>query len=294
MKFFGKTLNFIVFIFFVVFFPPLSAGDSVNYFYDDAGRLVKTTKSNNTRVLFQYDEVGNLISVIKETNASQSSPPVVQSINPNRLIIGNNYNVIIAGQNLLTTSNVTSNNPNLTIRNITAVDTRILAVVSIAKTASPGQASITVTTSYGSSNITVNLHAANITPQAVSLFPANTATMSVNLIPSVPNDLNAAIINKNPDIVDTQSSLTIPSGGSANFTVNALKEGIGVITIGSSEAEIYVIERGIVASNPISVSMGSIPSNTLINASPVSVMIDTLPDGSFVFSKPVCVMIESN
>jgi YD repeat-containing protein len=293
MKFFGKTLNFIVFIFFVVFFPPLSAGDSVNYFYDDAGRLVKTTKSNNTRVLFQYDEVGNLISVIKETNASQSSPPVVQSINPNRLIIGNNYNVIIAGQNLLTTSNVTSNNPNLTIRNITAVDTRILAVVSIAKTASPGQASITVTTSYGSSNITVNLHAANITPQAVSLFPASTSTFSVNVTPTAPASLIAPIVNKNQYVIQTQSFVTIPSGGNAVFTVNALNEGTGTFQIGSAEAKIYVLEKNIsINSSPVSVEFPVVSSGT-VGSGHVSVIWPSV-SGAVTVSVPLCVEIQDN
>jgi len=275
--------------------PSLSTGDSVDYFYDDNGRLVKATKSSNLRILYQYDEVGNLISIIKETNTPQALPPVLQGIDPDIFLIGTNYYVIITGQNLLTTSSVTSDNPSIIVNFITAIDTKILATFFISNNVSPGQANITVTTSYGFASMSINLYQANILPpKEISLFPSNTATMSVNLIPSAPNDLNVAIINKNPDIVYTQSSLTIPSGGSADFTVNALKGGAGVITIGNSEANIYVIERGIVASNPVSVSMGSVPNNTLINSSPVSVMIDTLPDGSFIFSKPVCVMIESN
>lgn len=263
--------------------PSLSTGDSVDYFYDDIGRLVKVTKSSNTRILYQYDEVGNLISIIKETNTPQALPPVLQSINPNLFLIGNNYSVIITGQNLLTTSSVTSDNPYITIRNIAAIDTKIIATFSIASGASIGQANITVTTSYGTGSMAINLYEANIIPEGISLFPASTATLSVSLTPSAPEDLKVAIINKNQYIIDTQSSVIIPAGGIANFTVKALQEGTGTVQVGSAEATVFVFGvGGLIGAQPVSVSIGFVPSNTLIHSSPVSVEWPTVSTGTAV------------
>jgi YD repeat-containing protein len=87
-------------------------------------------------------------------------------------------------------------------------------------------------------------------------------------------DLEVDIINNNPDIIDIQSSVIIPAGASTGITVKALKAGMGTITIGNTEAMVYVYEDG-----------------TLMNAVPVSVYIESSVDATTV-SSPLSVMIE--
>ncbi len=142
-----------------VILPSFAIADEVNYLYDDTGRVVRVLKGTE-RLLYQYDEVGNLLSISEETSTPQALPPVLQGIDPDIFLIGSNYYVTLTGQNLLTTTSITSDNPNITIKNIAAIDTKIHALLNVASSAFPGQANITVTTSYGSASIAINLYQA--------------------------------------------------------------------------------------------------------------------------------------
>ena len=280
-----------------IMIPSLSTGDSMEYIYDDTGRLVRAANTDGTRILYQYDKVGNLISVYKETSASQALPPELQGIEPGIFLIGETYNVIITGRNLLATESITSGNSAIAIKLIAAIDTKINAVLSIADTASPGQANITVATSYGSANIAVDLYEVALAPEAVSLFPLSTAVLTVSANPSLSEDLKVRINNHDPGIMETPGTVTIPAGGSAGFTIKALKSGAGVVSIGSAETTVYVIggdesESGaLLRSAPVSVSMSSIPGNTRISSSPVSISIGGGPDNTRINSSPVSVSI---
>lgn len=317
----------ILFLLFIPFLLISSAiADEVNYFYDDAGRLVKVLKGTE-RLFYQYDEVGNLISISTESSTPGTSPPVLQGINPDIFLIGTTQNVTITGQNLLTTSSITSGNPNITIKNIAAIDTKIQATISIASSASLGQANITVTTSYGSANITISLHEAIIIPVALSLFSASTATLKVSLNPPATRNVKISIKNKTVDIISTQNSVTVPAGGQTDLTVKALKDGTGTIQIGSAEATVLVIGGdGVINANPVSVSIGAVPDGSVLSSNPVSVAwpasVDSLVSmpvsvewptvsagtavsrqisaewptvsAAIVVSVPVCVKIENN
>ncbi len=315
------------------FLPSLSFSDSVEYFYDDNGRLVKVSKTDNTRVLYQYDEVGNLIGIYKETSASQALPPVLQGIDPDILLIDETYNVVISGQNLLTATSVTSDNPDITIKFIAAIDSKIIVVLSIANTASPGQATITVTTSYGSASRSVNLYGVNITPKAVLSFPSRTISFSAALTPSAASDLTVKVNNENADIIDTALTITIPAGGTINFDATTLRPGRGVIKIGNEKIIIDVIGdfydskpvsvaleipssigEASVSSNSVSVAIGinsfdfitteSTPVSVFINVSssdiatvesmPVSVNVGGFFDIATSVSAPVSVLISSS
>lgn len=123
----------------------------------------------------------------------------------------------------------------------------------------------------------------NIAPEAVTLFPGSPASLSVSLIPSAPKDVAAAVSNRNPDIIETQSSVTVPAGGSASLTVKAIKGGIGAIQIGTSEATVEVIEESVMLSaSPVSVLIEAIPGGTVIHGSPVSVFIGNVYIGSIL------------
>lgn len=271
----------VFFLFSFLFLASPIAADEVSYLYDDAGRLVRVVKGAEA-ILYQYDEVGNLISISRDSGG-QASPPLLHSIDPDSVVVGASYNVTITGENLLTTTSVTSDNPNIVIKNISSLNTRINATISITGGATPGQFAITVTTSYGSASIGINLYKVNIAPEAVTLFPGSPASLSVSLIPSAPKDVAAAVSNRNPDIIETQSSVTVPAGGSASLTVKAIKGGMGTIQIGSSEATVEVIEGGFMLSaSPVSVLLEAITGVTVAYASPVGVYVGDIYRGDVV------------
>ncbi|MFA6054867.1 MAG: RHS repeat domain-containing protein [Thermodesulfovibrionales bacterium] len=265
----------------------VAIADDINYSYDDAGHLIRIEKGAE-RILYQYDEAGNLISVTKEIGTSQSLPPVLQGIEPDIFLIGNTYNIAITGQNLLTTSDITSGNPYLTIRNIIATDTKIFATISITNGASPGAANITVTTSYGSASMSINIYKLIIEPKTISLMTGQTTSLSASLTPSAPADLGVAIINNNPDIINAPFSLVIPAGRSAYFTVKALKVGTGKINIATEVATVFVITGDYsISAAPLCVGFGYMQAE-ITSANPVSV--GWSPAG-IVVSAPVCVKI---
>ena len=81
--------------------PSLSFCVSVQYFYDNIGRLIATVSDTGDVTIYTYDEVGNLLSISKDTFSP--NPPVIQGINPDILFVGTTTLVSIRGQNLLTT-----------------------------------------------------------------------------------------------------------------------------------------------------------------------------------------------
>lgn len=129
----------------------------------------------------------------------------------------------------------------------------------------------------------------------MSLFPGSSASLSVSLTPSAPEDLKVPINNQAPDTIETQSTVTIYAGESAGFTVKAVKGGTGIIKIGNAEAIVYVIggdedSRGaLIEAKPVSVSIGNVPSDTIISSMPVSVNIGYVPEGTVISSNPVSV-----
>ena len=264
----------------------VALADDVNYSYDEAGHLVRIEKGTE-RTLYQYDESGKLISITKEIGTSQPLPPVLQGIYSDVFLIGNTYNVTLTGQNLLTTSSVTSDNPNVAIKNVIATDTKVFATISISNGASPGAASITVTTSYGSASMSINLYKVVMEPTTILLFPGQTTSISVSLTPSAPENLGVSISNNNPDIINAPASLVIPAGKTATFSVNTLKAGTAMLNIKNEEATIYVMTGNyLINAAPLSVSFGS--ENGIFSANPVSVGWPTL---GIILSLPVTVQI---
>ena len=288
IRFFITTLLIPVFMVMVI---SLSFGDTVDYIYDDAGRLIKASKGNTT-LFYQYDEVGNLLSISPDEGAPNPSPPSLSSISPDVFVAGATYEVVITGQNLRTTQSITSDNPALAFQNIAAIETRITATLSVSDNAAPGQANIAVITSYGSAKMAVNLYQVNITPAAISLFPASTGTVSVSLTPSAQRELIIPVANKNMDVVSTPQFTAVPAGGIADLPITGLKIGSGSIKIASAEAAVYVIESDVSLQTAVSVSFAGLPSNSTIYASAVSVDFSgSMPQGSAAFSSGVSVAV---
>jgi hypothetical protein len=162
-------------------FPFYSSSDSVDYTYDDTGRLVRVVNSlTDTRILYHYDKVGNLKAVYKEENSpAGTSPPVIEGIDIDTLLPCETYYVIITGQNFLTTTDILSDNPDVTVKIIASIDTVVSAVITVSCDASSGQATLTVTTAYGSDTISVNVeegYFATSLPVSVSIGDVSSET----------------------------------------------------------------------------------------------------------------------
>ena len=123
-----------------------SFADEINYFCDETHRLANVA-GDSRRAHYQYDEAGNLFSIITENSTAQTVPPVLQSIAPDIFSIGNSYRVVVTRQSLLSTTSITSSDPNVTITNVAAIDSTITATLSVAGSASPSQVTLTVSTS---------------------------------------------------------------------------------------------------------------------------------------------------
>lgn len=276
--------------------PSLSTADSVEYFYDDAGRLVRVLKGTEG-INYQYDEVGNLISITN--SAISNSPPVLQGITPDVFFIGSTIYVIISGQNLFTTKEVTSNSPFLSIKTIRVTDTEIQLEITVLNGASPEEVDIAVTTSFGSASIPVTLSSSRLifSPGVLVLLPGGSGDITVGISPAMNRNLTIPINNSDTSVVSTPGFVTIPAGGAASFTVNGLKEGVATI---NSRTVVYVTDSSdLPAGEEIKINAGTVsiyieqPSGSLTSASlPVSVYIQA-PSGESIESLPVSVYIES-
>lgn len=294
----------IIFTFLIPILISSALADEANYFYDDSGRLVRVAKGTEG-IIYQYDEVGNLLSITKGTINTNASP-VISSITPDVLFIGQTTPVIIKGQNLFTTKSITSSNPSLSIKTINVTDTEIKAEISVSSSASPGTANITVTTSYGSASIGVTLSSSKLSfsPGQLALMIGSSGSITATINPSLGKDLTIAIKSSDPSVVSAPELLTIPSSGTATFTVNALKEGISTISSGDTNTVVFVAgpstpgslpygEEIVNKAGPVSVYIESLSGSPTISSSPVSAYIKSQAGGSSIASLPVSVYLNT-
>lgn len=274
--------------------------DAVNYFYDDTGRLARALKGT-TGITYQYDSVGNLLSINKGTVGT--GPPVLNSIIPDVVFIGSSTPAIISGQNLFTTKEVTSDNALISIQTLNVGDTEIRTEITVSPDALPGSTvHITVTTLYGSASVQATLTSSELTfnPGHLSLTPSSSGSITASIFPSIGRSLTIMLNNGNPSIVSAPQSVTIPSGGTTTFTVNALIKGVSTIDSGDPKTIVFVTdpftlppgEEVVCKSGPISVYIeSSTTANTTTLSLPVSVYIEQPPGYSTVVALPVSAKI---
>lgn len=266
-------------------FASFAFGDEVTYFYDDAGRLVRAVKGSDG-VSYEYDQVGNLLSINR--GITSQNPPTLQSIIPDMLFVGFTTPVSITGQNLFTTKTITSSNSSLSFKNISATDTSVKAEITVSPNASPGPASITITTLYGSATITVTLSSSGLSfdPPRLTLKPASTGVITASVIPSVGRDLTIVLRSSDRSIVSTPASLAIPSSGTASFTVDALKAGLANINSGTPNTVVLVTtesggpaqgEQVISSDGPVSVYIYPPRGDAAVASQLVSVYFEVPP-----------------
>lgn len=286
----------IAFIVLCLLYPASSFSDAVNYFYDDSGRLTRAVKSTEG-LIYQYDEVGNLLSISRETTSA--SPPVLQAVNPDVLFIGSTNTVLITGLNLITTKEIKSSNSFLKIKVLSVTDRSIKAEIEVSSSASLGTATLTVTTIYGSANISATLSSSKLTfePGQITLMPGSSGFITASIFPSIGRDVTIAISNSNPASVSVPQLLTIPSQGFATFMVNGINTGSAIIRAGSSSTFVLVknpetIENFISSTRPVSVYVESPLGSSITTALPVSVYVEQPMGNSTTAALPVSVYID--
>ncbi|KAF0145009.1 MAG: hypothetical protein FD156_1336 [Nitrospirae bacterium] len=274
--FLRRLIAYLLVICLLLLIPSLSFASDGNYIYDDTGRLIKTISETGEVATYNYDGVGNLISIT--THTISQNPPALNSINPDIVFLNSTIDVTITGANLFTTQSITSDNAGISISNISATDSTITASLTISWGAPLGQANINVTTFYGSASIPIIVYKLILEPGAAYLLTGETVTISAGITPSASRDLNLAIINETPDVIEASQSIIIPSGGNGTFTVRALSQGTGIVAVGGVIGTVFVTPplSGDVATSgaPVSVYMESSTVDAATISAPVSAYME--------------------
>lgn len=270
--------------------------DTVNYIYDNLGRLVMTVSSSGAVVVYDYDQAGNLISATRTTTNNQ--PPVLTGITPSQSFIGTEISITLTGSNLLMTKAVKSDNTAIRINNYSSTDNSVNIDAQIPNTASAGPVTFTVQTLFGSANISLNLINVTFTPAQIILVNGASASVMAR-IGGLTSDYNLVLTNKNPDVISAPKSVTVPVAGSASFVINAVSMGTGAITAGNSGISVYVgsAYTGPISPNSkaISVKIGQQVQGPA-NSSPVSVNITSIiqaPENSLPVSVNITPSIQA-
>ncbi len=263
-----SLLKYLLIVFLLIFFYPcVIFGNQSQYIYDDVGRLNFVIDGSGNYLRYEYDPVGNLTVITPGIAAP--SPPTLSSISPAMLFIGSGVAAAITGANLLTTKNVTSN-PAMPIRVLNVSDTQIVIEITVPSNALPGTTVVfTVTTLYGSANISAALTSSILSfyPGQIAIAPGHTGSVTASISPPAGQNITITLTNSNPDIASVPAVVTIPSGGITTFNVTAVKDGVTTITSGGSGSTTVVFVE-----DPFT----TLPGETVTNmAGPVSVYIDT-------------------
>lgn len=226
--FMQKAFIVILPILFLIFITSPAFSNTLQYIYDDLGRLSKIVDENGSYAAYEYDAVGNLISISNGT--TQEAPPLLQGINPDVYFVDSTIPVVITGQNLLTTSDITSDNPALIIRTLSVTDTSVKLEITVPSDASSGVANISVKTVYGSAQVSIAITKITLSPSQLAIALGSSGSITASISPPVGKDLTIALKSSDSTIASIPQTITISSSGTMTFTVNALTEGVANIS----------------------------------------------------------------
>lgn len=273
-----------------------AASTQIHYYYDTLGQLSRVV-GDTVGNIYQYDEVGNLLTVA--TSNTSVAPPVIDSVIPNVLLVGNEQLVKISGRNLLSTNSVTSGSPGLVVGQYTLSDTELQVHLSAT---SAGAATLRISTVYGTVDISLTCldSTLRILPGQLALLPGQTGAMTVEMIPAPNETITFNIINNNVSMVEAPGTVTISTDGTGSFPVKGLAHGSSHLTVAGVNAVVFVadifnseIKR--FKSNSVSVYVDKGLGATSLVASPISIYLDPLYfDGKTAVSKPVSVFIDTS
>lgn len=271
-----KLVSLLGLLLFSIYILPAHS-DTVNYIYDNLGRLAMAVSTNGDVVIYQWDEAGNPLSVTHTTVSNQSS--MLTGIIPSQVFIGREIQITITGNNLPGTKSVTTSNPGIQIKSFAATNNSVSIDAVISANASPGPASFTVWTVTGSASISMNLLSLTFAPAQIAMVNGTSTSVTAR-IAGLSSDYNLTLNNQNPDLINAPQSLTVPVSGSASFIVNAVSPGSGSITAGNSGLPVYIgtAYTGIISLLSKAVSVEVQPTiSALSNSLPVSVKVAVVP-----------------
>lgn len=248
--------------------------------------MIKVVSDSGEVAIYNYDEVGNLLSITTQT--IKKLPPVLHTISPD-VVFKKTFETItlsvtITGENLFTTERVWADDSNIVMNFFTSTDNAITANITISSQASTEVTNINVETVYGSASIPFIIAKVTFTPSNIIVIPGTTIEITAGITPALSRDINLSLNNETPDIISAPQSIVILAGGSTTFTVNALKEGVGVITSENAGVSIYVSTPftgdAVAFVKPVSVEVEAISIGSF-SSMPVSVEIGSISIGSF-------------
>lgn len=289
----GIRFGFLLCLFLLFFLAGSVSADTVNYVYDNLGRLAMTVSSNGTKILYTYDQAGHLISASRMSVNEQ--PPMLTGISPAIAFIGTEVSITMTGENLLTTESVKTDNPGLRIVNFSTTDNKISINAQLQNTAATGLATFTVTTLTGSASISLNLLSLTFMPTQIVVTPGTSESVSVH-IDGLTSDYNLPLTNENPAAVSAPQSVVVPVAGSTTFTVNSIAQGSSVIAAGNSAVSVFVSEPFagtlMAGSRPVSVLVSNPFQNGSIASRPVSVEVGNFLNSGTLVSPLVSAKIQ--
>jgi YD repeat-containing protein len=280
---------------FCTFFASPASAETVNYIYDELGRLSMAVSEDGETVIYSYDEVGNLLSITTQTTST--NPPTVNSIDPDVIFVSKTYSITITGTNLFTTREVWFDNSGIIVDTFSSSDSTVTVSISVSSDASLGQTNINLETVYGSASIPVSIGKLTLTPSPATITVGGSKDITAS-IEGVSRDYTVTLTNENADILSVPDSITISYGSTKTFTVNTLKEGTGVIKAENAGLSVYVTEsfKGDVTptSNAVSITIDNRQVQGTANTIRVSVEISSPGASGITSSDTVSVEISSN
>lgn len=245
--------------------PPLSSS-SINYFYDDLCRLVRSV-TDTAGAIYQYDDVGNLVSTTIATTTGD--PLSLTAVYPNALFVGTKTVVQITGSSLLTTDSLTAQQGLVSIANLTVTDSQITAEMTAL---APGIETLTVTTRTGtpntaSLNLLLSSSQFSLSPGQLPMVPGGSGTVTARINPPLAIPFTTNLFSDAPSVATVLPSVTIPASGSATFTIDALQQGAATISAVGARTVVLV-------GPPFEGDVSGLTTG------PVSVRVDTPPGGA--------------
>ena len=237
-----------------------STAYGITYTYDDLGRLHQVVDDQGDVATYNYDAVGNILSIMQGPGTCPIDPPAVTSVSALGCLQGLSCNVTISGTSLLGAS-VTTDNALAPVTDCRTTCEQVTCVFNPEFSVPPGPVTLTVSTSFGSAQGTVNvLPSPSLeNPGQVDFYHfagnlGDTLTISMTRIATVPNALSTldpvlALLDSRGFLVamDDDSGSGLPLGPGKNAVIT--------VTLPATDTYVLAAEGGHGTSGPYALSV---------------------------------------
>ena len=176
--------------------------------------LTLTAQAQTSRILeYHYDDAGNLIRI---TTLQSQGEPIIDNLSPSAIALDTPTLIVATGTNL-DNAQVTTDDPGLTVSNVTSTPVEVRFTLTAADTVPLGAHLLTFTTALGSTDVSID-----VVPEQIELFLApvpvvvstsNIVTLILELAEPAPADYVVNLIPDDTSIATANpSSVTIPAG----------------------------------------------------------------------------------